>query len=345
MAPVLVAMGNPLLDMQVTNGEALLEKYGLKPNDAILAEGKQLEIYDDLQKNHKVIYVAGGAAQNAARAAQYVLPEGSTGYLGAVGNDDLAKQLTAANEKEGLQSAYQVTDQPTGACAVVITGHHRSLCTLLGAAEHFKPSHLEEPHVKELVNNAKYFYLGGFFLTHGVESAKVLAQHALDNRKIFSMNLSAPFIPQFFKSQVDEILPYVDILIGNESEAESYATAAGWDTKDIPTIAIKLASSKKLASRPRVVVITQGPSSTIVASSTTTSSEPSTKIYPVKALPESAIVDTNGAGDAFAGGFLGAYVLGKSVDQAVEVGHRMGQMCVGQVGPQWVFPKVDVLNA
>lgn len=44
MAPIFIAMGNPLLDMQVTNGEALLEKYGLKPNDAILAEGKQNEM-------------------------------------------------------------------------------------------------------------------------------------------------------------------------------------------------------------------------------------------------------------------------------------------------------------
>lgn len=43
------------------------------------------------------------------------------------------------------------------------------------------------------------------------------------------MNLSAPFIPQFFKSQVDEILPYVDILIGNESEAEAYAAAHDWN--------------------------------------------------------------------------------------------------------------------
>jgi adenosine kinase len=60
-------------------------------------------------------------------------------------------------------------------------------------------------------------------------------------------------------------------------------------------------------------------------------------------LPEAAIVDTNGAGDAFAGGFLGAYVLGKTIDEAVEVGHRLGQMCVGQVGPQLKWPKENVL--
>lgn len=45
----------------------------------------------------------------------------------------------------------------------------------------------------------------------------------------FAMNLSAPFIPQFFKSQVDEIMPYVDVLIQNESEAEAYAASHEWD--------------------------------------------------------------------------------------------------------------------
>lgn len=59
-------------------------------------------------------------------AKQYVLPAGSTAYLGAVGKDDLANQLRAANEKEGVISAYQVVEEkPTGACAVIITGHDR----------------------------------------------------------------------------------------------------------------------------------------------------------------------------------------------------------------------------
>lgn len=60
----------------------------------------------------------------------------------------------------------------------------RSLCTTLGAAEAFKPAHLETAEVKALVDGAKFFYLGGFFLTHGVESAKILAQHAADNNKV-----------------------------------------------------------------------------------------------------------------------------------------------------------------
>lgn len=66
----------------------------------------------------------------------------------------------------------------------MITGHDRSLCTTLGAAEAFSPAHLETPEVKALIDGAKFYYLGGFFLTHGVVSAKTLAQHSHDNKKV-----------------------------------------------------------------------------------------------------------------------------------------------------------------
>lgn len=61
----------PQLDIQVgsSEGAQYLEKYDLKANDAILAEEKHMPIYDDIVANAKVDYVAGGAAQNAARAA------------------------------------------------------------------------------------------------------------------------------------------------------------------------------------------------------------------------------------------------------------------------------------
>lgn len=50
--------------------EKLLEKYGLKANDAILAEAKHMGLYDDLIQNHDAKLIAGGAAQNTARGAQ-----------------------------------------------------------------------------------------------------------------------------------------------------------------------------------------------------------------------------------------------------------------------------------
>lgn len=339
----LFCMGNPLLDVQVTNGEELLKKYDLKANDAILAEEKHMPIYDEIVKNYKVTYVAGGASQNAARGAAYVLPPDSVVYTGCVGDDDLAEQLRAANKREGLREVYLVKPgQKTGACAVVLTGHHRSLVTTLQAAEMFEQSHLSSPTVAPLVDAANVFYVEGFFLTHGASIVLELSKKASAASKVFALNFSAPFIPQFFGTQLKSVLPYCDIIIGNETEAEAYAAANGLpDTKDLAAIAKAVATSPKSnASRPRVVIFTHGAESTILVSS----AEPdSPKVFKVSPIDGKLIVDTNGAGDAFAGGFLGAYVAGKSLDECVEVGHKMGAMCVQLVGPQFPWPKVSVL--
>lgn len=56
--------------MSATVDTALLEKYGLKPNDAILAEEKHKALYEDLISNYKVDYIAGGSTQNTLRVAQ-----------------------------------------------------------------------------------------------------------------------------------------------------------------------------------------------------------------------------------------------------------------------------------
>lgn len=152
----------------------------------------------------RCVEIAPAGGGRSERAAQYALPPKSTAYIGCVGNDDLADQLRAANDKEGLHSAYQVLPRgadSTGACAVVITGHNRyarplsdprkrshiscsSLCTKLGAAEKFSPAHLESAEVKPLIESAQFYYLGGFFLTHGVQSALSLARQSAKAEKV-----------------------------------------------------------------------------------------------------------------------------------------------------------------
>jgi adenosine kinase len=89
MAYPLLCIGHPLLDIQIRNGETLLQKYGLKSNDGILAGERHAELcvlpytrmtlrvlrnmairYTEIVNNYEVQYVAGGAAQNTARGAQ-----------------------------------------------------------------------------------------------------------------------------------------------------------------------------------------------------------------------------------------------------------------------------------
>lgn len=144
------------------------------------------------------------------------------------------------------------------------------------------------------------------------------------------MNFSAPFIAQFFTKQLQTILPYTDIIIGNASEAEAWASATGLpDVKDLPGIARSIALLPKAnASRPRIVIFTQGAEKTVLV----TSDKPdSPQWFPVKPLADSQIVDTNAAGDAFAGGFLGALIAGKSLNESILAGHALACACVQQV--------------
>jgi adenosine kinase len=144
------------------------------------------------------------------------------------------------------------------------------------------------------------------------------------------MNLSAPFMPQFFSKELKDILPYTDIIIGNESEAEAWASATGLsDIKDLPRIARSIALlPKSNPSRPRLVIFTQGAHQTVMV----TSDEPDIpKTFPVKPLMDAQIVDTNGAGDAFAGGFVAALVAGKDIDESILAGHTLARACVQQV--------------
>ena len=164
---------------------------------------------------------------------------------------------------------------------------------------------------------------------------QTISQHTELNTsgsQVFAINLSAPFIPGFGKGEghtfLSEIVPFCDIIIGNEAEAASWASANKLPAEaKLEVIAKALATQPKAnSSRPRLVIFTHGAESTIVVSS----AEPdSPKVYPVNKVGH--IVDTNGAGDAFAGGFLGAFVAGKNIDESVEAGHKLGAMCVQQV--------------
>jgi adenosine kinase len=73
----------------------------------------------------------------------------------------------------------------------------RSLVTTLRAAEKFEPSHLES--IKDIVDGVKMYYVGGFFLTHGVESALVLAKKAAESGKVHH-RFSNPPAPSFISS-------------------------------------------------------------------------------------------------------------------------------------------------
>jgi adenosine kinase len=334
----LLCLENPLLDIQAFGNDALLEKYGLKANDAILADPeKHLDLYEDLLNNYDAKLIAGGAAQNTARGAQYMLPANSVVYLGGAGDDKYSAILRDACKQAGLRVEYRVDPKiPTGRCGVVITGHNRSMCTDLGAANHYDLEHLKRPDIWALVEEAEAYYIGGYHFTVCPPAIMELANQAASKNKPFILSLSAPFIPQFFKEPLDASAPYWDYVIGNETEAAAYAESHELGTQDVKEIAKKLANLPKANSqRKRVAIITQGTEPTLVA----VQGEDVVKEVPVHEIPKEKINDTNGAGDAFAGGFCAGIVSGKSLDESVDMGQWLARLSIQELGPSYPFPQ------
>jgi len=341
MASIL-GMGNPLLDISSEVDTSVLEKYGLELNNAILAEEKHQPLFAEVAAMPNVKYIAGGATQNSIRVAQWMLqkPE-STAYIGCTGDDDFAKKMNDACAKDGVKTAYLVDKTtPTGCCAVLVNSSERSLCTNLNAANNYKVEHLKTPEVWKLVESAKIIYSAGFFITVSPESMRLAAQEAADHGALYCLNLAAPFLMQVppFKAVISELLPKVDVLFGNETEAQTWAETEGWESKDVAFIATRLSliptskpSRKRDASGAsvpgkRMVVITQGADPTIVAVNGHVTQ------HPIIKLPKEKLVDTNGAGDAFVGGFLAALSKGLSVDACCSAGAYSASVIVQNSG-------------
>ncbi|XP_072827369.1 adenosine kinase isoform X1 [Vicugna pacos] len=343
---ILFGMGNPLLDITAVVDKDFLDKYSLKPNDQILAEDKHKELFDELVKKFKVEYHAGGSTQNSIKVAQSFLkivyfqliqqkqwmiqqPHKAATFFGCIGIDKFGEILKKkAAEAHVDAHYYEQNEQPTGTCAACITGGNRSLVANLAAANCYKKEkHLDMEKNWMLVEKARVYYIAGFFLTVSPESVLKVARHASENNRIFTLNLSAPFISQFFKEPLMKVMPYVDILFGNETEAATFAREQGFETEDIKEIAKKTQALPKVNSkRQRIVIFTQGRDDTVLAT------ESEVTAFAVLDQDQKEIVDTNGAGDAFVGGFLSQLVSDRPLTECIRAGHYAASVIIRRTG-------------
>ncbi|XP_073391899.1 adenosine kinase-like isoform X4 [Physcomitrium patens] len=321
---VLFGMGNPLLDVSAVVDKAFLAKYGVKLNNAVLAEEKHMNMYKELAQKSSTSFVPGGATQNSIRIAQWLLQKSkATTFVGGIGKDEFGDKMERLITLEGVNVAYhEDPSAATGSCAVLVVGM-------------YKIEHMRKSETWALVEKAQYFYSAGFFLTVSPESLMLVAKHAAATGKTFMMNLSASFVCERFKDPLMAAFPlviYVDYMFGNEAEAKAFGRVQGWSTTDLGRIALKMAALPKICgTHKRIVVITQGVDPVVVADNG------KLLMFPVLSLPKEKLVDTNAAGDAFVGGFMAQLVFGKNLAECIRAGNYAANTVIQHLG--CTFPK------
>jgi adenosine kinase len=324
-------VGNALVDISAVVDAEFLAKWKLKPADAILNENSAHDKMFDELKARDCLYIPGGATHNTIRVANWMLDDKKCGVMAILGKDKEGEMFKAGCQKEKLEVCfYEQEKVGTGRCGVCIVEKDRSMVADLLCNDKFPAEFLFEN--QSFWDSADICYISGFWNTVNVEGMEKLAQECVKNEKTFITNISAPFLCQFFLENMKRSWVNTGILFGNESEAEALATALnlGDDFKTDGKFDVKKCAKEftKLIKDGGRVIITQGGDPVVVA----TKGKDEIKTYDVEALPKDKIVDFNGAGDAFVGGFIAGLILKKSEADCVKYGVYGAQYIIGRSG-------------
>lgn len=321
----------------------MIDKYELMYGGAILADKKHENLFTELMSMPGMQTIPGGSALNTIRCTNFLLnaagQERACLYFGSIGNDvEIGKRLSSGVEEEKLNANFSIDEETnTGKCGVVIHDRERALCADLGAAMKYKTEHMKEN--IHLASNAKILYTTGFFISSNVEALMLIAKFANENNRPFAINLSATFLIAGYTKEFLEIISYADFVFGNEDEFKCWGETHKYGTTDLSQITAKIAAIEKINhDRPRVVVCTQGKLPTLVSSHDFFTEQTMTKEFPVTLIPAEQVVDLNGAGDAFVGGFMAEYVRGKKLGDCIIGGQWMSSYIIQVSGTSFPNP-------
>jgi adenosine kinase len=335
---LIFGIGNPLLDLSVEcPTDEMIKRYEMIAGQAILAGEKQMPIYKELWGTDGIDKIPGGSALNTIRAAAWMLKkthaEKVCCYQGSIGKDEVAEVLKSETEKSGLHGNFSQTEEhATGTCAVVVHEKERAMCANLSAALKFPLSHLEAS--MQDLHDAKVLYSTCFFITANTDALLHVGKYACESNKPMGLNLSAVFLMQFELANVLAALEYADYVFCNEDEADAFAKATnmpeGSTRQDVAKAIAK--SAKKNDKRPRNAIVTQGGEPVILATSVLGSDEVTLREIAVPALTKDQLIDTNGAGDSFVGGFLAQLAQDKDIDTCIKCGTYLSSQVIQRSG-------------
>ncbi|OPH37797.1 adenosine kinase [Moraxella equi] len=318
----LVAIGNALVDTEFKLTDEILTQTGLTKGNMTLADTDEQTALFDILNTHELTpakQAGGGSAGNTV--ACFSALGGTSFYNCRVGHDKRGVFYLSdmANMGVTIDGGKAEVVGATGTCAVLVTDDgERTMQTNLAVS-----GDIDETNVDfDALTGAKYLYLEGYLaMTPSVQDAiSKLCQTAKAQGVKIVVSFADPAVVRFAK---DGVMPWladgVDMIFCNIDEAKLFA-----ETDD------DIQAVHALLNHAKVVVITNG------ANPTTVADKDSVRLYDV---PPADVVDTNGAGDNFAGAFLYALAQGADYGACVALAGAVASRVVSQFGAR--LPKAE----
>jgi len=295
-----LCIGNAIVDVIANAQDDFLTREGLVKGSMRLIDADEAErLYAHMGPAHQV---SGGSAGNTAAGVAAL--GGRAGFIGQVAPDQLGDfyrhDLTAAGV-EFITPAAEV-GAPTARSMILVTPDgHRTMNTFLGAAQHLPREALDE----EQIRGSKILYLEGYLWDPETPRyAMVRAiEVAREARRKVAFTLSDTFCVDRHRDGFNELLEgrRVDILFANQAEIEALAGVAHLETA-VAAVAPKVETLVVTCSENGALAVRSG------------------ERADVPAEPIRELVDTTGAGDLFAAGFLFGIARGKGLKESLRLG-------------------------
>ncbi len=295
-----LAIGNAIVDVIADTDDAFLDAEGLTKGSMRLIDAKEAErLYSHMGSAREV---SGGSAGNTAAGVAAL--GGQAGFIGQVAPDQLGEFYIHDLRSVGVEFTTPPADfgEPTGRVMVLVTPDgHRTMNTFLGAAQHLPSSALDEAQIAD----SAILYLEGYLWDpetprYAMIRAIEVARNA--GRKV-AFTLSDSFCVERHRDGFNTLIDdkRIDILFANEDEIRAMAAVPHLDTAiaayqdKVETLVVTRSELGALATRGG-------------------------ERADVPAEPVTEVVDTTGAGDLFAAGFLVGEARGLGLERSLKLG-------------------------
>ncbi|MFB2537844.1 MULTISPECIES: adenosine kinase [unclassified Acinetobacter] len=310
----LFSIGNALVDQEFLVSDDFLAEIGVQKGTMQLVDADmQQKIIAKLAEAEHKGQASGGSAANTTVAFSAL--GGQSFYACRVGDDELGQfYLNDLQQVQVKTTEKSISQGTTGRCVVLISPDgERTMCTYLGITAELSDAQVD----MQALKSAQYLYIEGYLATSSTAQAAVTQarQIARDHGLKIALSLSDPAMVQYARDGLNVLLgDGVDVLFCNEQEALMYTQSDDLEQ----AVAALLQQAKQ-------VFITLGAAGALYADASQQLRMPTIHVD---------VKDSNGAGDAFAGGVLYGLVNGFDIEKTMTLGNHLASHVVAQYGPR-----------
>ncbi len=254
-------------------------------------------------------------------------PNFGCAVLGCIGNDNFGKTLENELKKAGILPLLEITEKyQTSRCAVGIYKKERCLLTDIQASNKLSLEYVMKK--LDIISQANLLLIEGYFVIYKHDIVKLLASHFASKKKKIAFTLSAPFMVEKFYDKMLEISNMSNLLFCNEDEAFEFAKI---NSNNYEEISLKI--HYMLTPFDRLLIITCGSKPTVISKYDYVQNKLDFIIMSsVYKIENHELVDTNGCGDSFVGGFLSQYIKSASIEKCAKAGNWAASVVIRNIG-------------